>query len=154
MTAQNLGVCVAELGLVEVVAKALFGLGDVLVDFGFNLGDVLFDENVCAVALFAVFVVDERIVEGVDVTGGFPCRGVHEDGSINADDVLVHAHHCSPPILLDVVLQLTAQLAVIVGGAQAVVNLTAGKDKPVLLRVADDFFQSVVAHDFMYSWWL
>ena len=149
LAAQDLRVRAAELGFVEVLAEALLRLGDVLVDFGLNLGDVLLDQDVGAVALLAVLVVNERVVEGVDVAGSLPRRGVHENRGVDAHDVLVHADHGCPPVLLDVVLQLAAELPVIVGGAQSIVNLAAGKDKPVLFRVADDFLQSVFAHVFV-----
>ena len=43
-------------------------------------------------------VVDQRIVECVHVTGGFPGFGVHENGRIKAHDIFVHLHHRFPPI--------------------------------------------------------
>jgi len=41
---------------------------------------------------------------------------VHEDGGIDADDVLVHLHHGLPPVFADVLLQFHAVLAIVVNG--------------------------------------
>ena len=43
---------------------------------------------------------------------------------IAPNDVLVQEHHALPPILLDVVFQFNAVLAVVVNGTEAVVNIT------------------------------
>ena len=135
-----------ELRLVKSVAKPLGGLGDVLVDFRFDFGNVVLDQDVCTVALFAVLVVDERVIERVHVPGCLPGRGVHEDAGIDAHDVLVHAHHGGPPVLLDVVLQFCAKLAVVVSRGEPVVDVARREYKTVFFGVADDFFEEVVAH--------
>jgi len=49
---------------------------------------------------------------------------VHEDGGVDAHDVLVEQHHALPPVLLDVVLQLYAVLAVVIDSTQAIVDIT------------------------------
>ena len=113
----------AELGLVEGVAEAFLSLGHFLVDFLLNLGELILDEHVGAVALLAVAVVDEGVVEGVDVARSLPHGGVHEDGSVDAHDVLVQQHHRLPPVLLDVVFQLHAVLSVVVDSAEPVVYI-------------------------------
>ena len=71
--------------LTETFACFLYFLGDFLVVFS----DLIFDQNVCAITLLGVAVVDQRIIERVHVTGGFPGRRVHEDSGIDTDDVLM-----------------------------------------------------------------
>ena len=88
---------------VEGVAETFVCFVALLVDFFLNLGNVVFDENVSPVTLFGVFVVNQGVVEGVDVAGCLPDAGVHKDGGVDADDVLMVLHHGTPPILLDVV---------------------------------------------------
>ena len=87
-----------------------------LLDLLLNLGDMVLDEHVGAVALLAVLVVDEGVVEGIHVAAGLPDARVHEDGAVQTHDILVHLHHSLPPILLDIVLQLHAQLTVVIHG--------------------------------------
>jgi len=67
---------------------------------------MFFYEHIGAVTLFAVLVVDHGIVEGVHVARSLPGGGVHKDGRINADNVVLHAGHTFPPEALEVVFQL------------------------------------------------
>ena len=67
---------------------------------------MLLYQYVGTVALFAVLVVDHRIVEGVHVARSLPGGGVHKDGRIDADNVVLHAGHAFPPEALEVVFQL------------------------------------------------
>ena len=60
---------------------------------------------------------------------------MHEDGGVYAYDILVQAHHRLPPVILDIVLELHAQLTIVVHGPQAVVNLAGREDKAVFLAV-------------------
>ncbi len=83
----------AELSLVEGFAETLGSLGYLLVNLLVVLRHLILDEHIGAVALLGVAVVDEGVVEGVHVAAGLPCCGVHEDGSVDADDILVQQHH-------------------------------------------------------------
>ena len=64
---EHASVCGAELGFVEGFAEAFCGFGYLFCDFIVDFGNLVFDEHVGAVALLAVAVVDEGVVEGVDV---------------------------------------------------------------------------------------
>ena len=150
LAVEDAAVGAAELRLVKSVSEPLGSLHNVLVDFRLDLGNVILDEDVGAVALLALLVVNERVVEGVYVTGGLPSGGVHEDAGVNAHDVFVHAHHGGPPVLLDVVLQFGTQLAVVVSRGQSVVDFARREHKTVFFGVADDFFEKVVAHEFTF----
>ena len=86
---EHAGVGGAELGLVEGVAEFLGGLGHFFVDFVFDFSQLLLDQDVGAVALLGIAVVDQGVVEGVDVARSLPDGRVHEDGRVDADDVLV-----------------------------------------------------------------
>ena len=146
---QDAGVGRAELLFVEGVAIFLGSLGHFLGDFLVILGYLVLDEHVRAVALLRVAVVDEGVVEGVHVSAGLPDGGVHEDGGVDAHDVLVQQHHALPPVLLDVVLQFHAVLTVVIHSAQSVVNLAAGEDEAVFLAVRDDFLKNVFLCHFL-----
>ncbi len=132
---QHAGVGGAELLFVEGLAEAFARLGYFLFDFLLILGNLVLDEHVGAVALFRVAVVDQRVVEGVDVSRRFPDGGVHEDGRVDAHDVLVEQHHRLPPVVLDVVLQFHAVLSVVVHGAESVVNVARGEHEAIFLTV-------------------
>ena len=114
----------AVLCFVERFAETLGCLGHFLVYLFIVLGYLVLDENISAVTLLRVAVVDERVVESVHVSRGFPNGGVHENRTVEPNDVLVQEHHALPPILLDVVFQFNAVLAVVVNGTEAVVNIT------------------------------
>ena len=109
-----------ELGLVEAVAKTLGGLLHLFVDFLLILGNLVLDEHIGTIALLRVAVVDEGVVEGVDVSAGLPHHGVHEDGGVDADNVVVEQHHGVPPIFLDVVFQFYTVGSVVVHGCQSI----------------------------------
>jgi len=64
---EHASVCGAELGFVEGFAEAFCGFGYLFCDFIIDFCNLVFDEHVGAVALLAVAVVDEGVVEGVDV---------------------------------------------------------------------------------------
>ena len=69
----------AELCFVEALAELLRSLGYLLIYLLLDLGQLILDEDVSAVALLRVLVVDEGVIEGVDVARGLPDLGVHED---------------------------------------------------------------------------
>ena len=113
-----------ELCFVEAVAETLLSLFYLLLNLILVLRHLLFDEHVGTIALLRVTVVDEWVVEGIHVSACFPSGGVHEDGCVDAHDVLVQEHHRLPPVLLYIVLQLNAVLSVVIDGSQTVVNIT------------------------------
>ena len=127
--------------LVERLAEALAGLLDLLLDFLILLGQPILDEHVGAVALLRVAVVDERVVEGAQVTRSLPRFGVHENRRVDADDVLVELDHRVPPVAFDIVFQLDAVLAVIVDSSQTVVDFARRKYESVLLAVSDQLLE-------------
>ena len=120
---QNTLVCSAELCLVELVAETLLCLVYLLLYLIFVLCHLVLDEDISTVTLLRVAIVDERVVEGINVSAGLPGGGVHEDAGIDADNVLVQKHHALPPVLFDVVLELYTILSVIIDSAQTIVNI-------------------------------
>ena len=121
---EHAGVGLAEHCLVKAVAKALACLSHLLVHLLLKFGELVLDEHVGTVTFLAVAVVDQGVVEGVDMSTGFPDGGVHKHRRVDAHDVVVKQRHRFPPVALDVVLQFHAVLAVVVDCAQAVINLT------------------------------
>src|SRR5215212_8241890 len=67
--------------------------------------------------------LDEHVVEAREVTGGFPDLRVHDDSRVKPHYVVAHVHVAAPPLLFDVPFQLDAQRTVVVGGADAAVDL-------------------------------
>ena len=97
-------ICGAELRLIKGITKAFARLSHLFFDFFFVFRNLILNQNVGAVAFFAIAVVNERVVESIHMTAGFPHGGVHEDGGVDAHNVAVQQHHALPPILLDVIL--------------------------------------------------
>ena len=132
---QHVGIGGAELFLVKGIAKLLAALGHLFLDLLLDLAQEILDEDIGPVALLGVLVVDKRVVEGTHVAGSLPNAGVHEDGGVNAHDILVQTGHGLPPIVLDVVFELHAHLAIIINGSQTIVDFAGGENESVLLAV-------------------
>jgi len=109
------------------------GLRDA-VGAGHNNGE---KELVRAKALFAHLAVDERVGEAGDVAGGFPNLRVHDDRSLDADDVVAAADHVGPPAVADVLLQLGTEGAVVEEAVEAAVDLGRLENKAAALRERD-----------------
>src|SRR5687767_5408957 len=94
-----------------------------------------FYEVINAVTFFAVLIVDHRIAEAVYVAGSFPGGRVHENGGVDAYDVLVHLGHAFPPIVAYILFQLGAVLAIVVYGTQAIVYFTGWENESVFFTM-------------------
>ncbi len=71
--------------------------------FIFQLGGMFLYQDISTVALFAVLVVDHRIVERIHVTGSFPGGRMHKNRRIDPDNIAGYAGHGLPPEALEVV---------------------------------------------------
>ena len=80
-------------------------------------------EVVGAEALLAGAAVDQRVGEAGQVAGGLPHARVLQDRRVDRDDVVAFGQHRAPPLVLDVVLEQHAVVAVVVGRADAAVDL-------------------------------
>ena len=132
---QHTRIGLAELSLIERIAETLACLGYLLVYLLLILAYLVLDEYVGAIALLGVAVVDERVVEGVNVSACLPYRGVHEDCRVDAHDVLVEQNHALPPVFLDVVFQFHTILSVVVDCCQSVIDVAAREYESVLLAM-------------------
>jgi hypothetical protein len=123
----------------DVGAEHQIELAGVREAFGRAAGraGVAFD-LVFAETLLAGPAIDERVAETGDVATGLPNAGGHQDGGVEADDVVTLAHHAAPPGVFNVALQLNADGAVVPGGAEAAVDLAAGKDEAAALGEGDE----------------
>ena len=74
---------------------------------------------------------------------GFPHQRVHEDGSVDTDDVLVEQYHRLPPVLFDIIFKLDAVLSIVVDGGQAIVDFTAWEDEAVFLAMAYNLLEYI-----------
>ena len=120
--AEHVGVGLAELLLVEAVAELAAALLHLLVDLFLYFGEIVLYQHVGAVPLLGILVVYEGIVEGGDMAGRHPGFGLHEYCGVYTDNILVEARHGVPPVLLDIVLELHAQLAVVIDGRKSVID--------------------------------
>ena len=74
-------------------------------DLGFDGFPLCMVFHAFGVVFLVVFVVDQRIVERIYVTGSFPGFRMHKDGRIDTYDIIMHLHHGLPPVFFEVVLQ-------------------------------------------------
>ncbi len=110
------GIGLAKHGLVKRLAETLGGFLYLLVDFLVIFGELVLDEDIGAVTLLGVAVVNQGVVESVDMARCFPDCRVHENRGVDADDILMEEGHGLPPVAFDVVFELYAVLAVVVNG--------------------------------------
>ena len=96
------------------------------------------DELIGAEALLALLAVHQGVGEAGQMAAGHPRLGVHEDGGVLPHVVGVLLHELLPPCLLDVVLQLHAQRAVVPGVGQAAVDLGACEDDAAVFAQRHD----------------
>ena len=104
----------AELLLVECFAESLGSLFNFLVDLFIELREIIFDQHIGAITLFAVLIIDQRIVKRIDMSGSLPNGRVHKDGRVDPYDILMEQHHAVPPVFFEVVFQFYAVLTVII----------------------------------------
>jgi hypothetical protein len=126
------------------VRQAVGGLVAVLLLVGL-------EEVVGAVALVGVEGLDQRVGEDLDVTGGFPDLTRLDDGGVHTDDILAGGHHVTPPLTLDVLLELHTQGAVVPGGAGTAVDLAGREDQASALTEVDDGIDAAGRHVFRHA---
>jgi hypothetical protein len=80
-------------------------------------------------AALARLAVHERIGEAGDVAAGLPDAWMHEDGGVEPFDVVPHPDHRRPPCILEILLQLDTERAIIPDGAGPSVDLRALKNE-------------------------
>ncbi len=103
------------------------------------------DELVGTMPGAAALAVHQGVGEGAHMTGGDPGLGVHQDGGIQAHIIVGLLDELLKPGLLDVILELHAQRAVVPGVCQAAVDLGAGIDVAPVLAQGHDHIQSLIA---------
>ena len=123
-----------------VAAPAFIGqiAGRVFARFlGWFLGALPIGQLVGPKAGLTGSAVDQRIGKSGDVAGGLPDLRVHQDGGVEAFDVIAGANHRLPPAVLDILLQLDAQGAVVPHRPQAPIYLGGLEDEPSALGQGD-----------------
>ena len=135
----------ADMGLEHQVELARLGelaaalraaqLGARVAAFGFDrLAQVILAPALLALAE----ALDQRVGEAFEVARGLPDPRVLEDRRVEGDDVVAFLQHRPPPLGLDVVLQQHPVVAVVVGRAEAAVDLRGGEDEAAPLAERDD----------------
>ena len=118
---QNAWIGLAELSFVKGIAESLGGFLYLLICLLVIFSNLILYQHIGAIPFLRIAVVNERIVKGIYMPAGLPCIGVHKDGCVDADNVIVQENHALPPVLLDVVFQLNTVLTVVIYGSQSVV---------------------------------
>ena len=106
-----------------------------------------------AEAVLAVPAVDQRIGEAGDVAGRLPHPRMHQDGGVEALDVVARVDHRVPPAVLDVLLELDAERAVVPHRAEAAVDLGGLEDEAAALAEGDQLVhQGGIGHRASLEW--
>src|SRR5688572_18449 len=96
-----------------------------------------FYQMIDPVSFLTVFVIDHRVIEIINMARSFPRGRMHENGSINTHNILIHAGHTIPPIVLYIFFEFTSPLPVIIYRLEAIVDFTTGKYKTIFFSVRD-----------------
>ena len=91
-----------------------------------------------AEALMALLALDQRVGEVLHVAGGDPGLWIHDDGGVDADDIVAQLDHAAPPGAFDVVAQRDPQRAKVVHALDAAVDLARLIEKAPPLRERDE----------------
>ena len=133
-----------EVVLLHKVLHLLLGEGvDGLAELKAVLVAPVLDEFVGAEALLALLAVHQGVGEAGQMAAGHPGLGVHEDGGVLPHVVGVLLDKFLPPGLLDVVLQLHAQGAVVPCVGQASVDLGACEDDAAVFAQRHDLIHGL-----------
>ena len=125
--------------LFDKVLHLLLGEGvDGLGKLEAGLGAPVLNDLVGAEALVALAAVHQRIGEAAEMAACHPGLRVHQDRGVKADVVGILLHELLPPGVLDVLLELGAEGAVVPGVGKAAVDLAAGEDKAAVFAQRDD----------------
>ena len=114
---QHTSVSRTELSLIKRFAESLGSFRYFFINFIVILCQLIFDQHVSTITFFRVFIVNQRVIECVYVSGSLPDSRVHKDGRVDTDNVLVQQHHAVPPVFLDVIFQFNAHLTVVIHSA-------------------------------------
>ena len=93
-------------------------------------------------ALVAALALGQRVGEDADVARGDPDLARQDHRGVEADDVVPALDDGAPPLLLDVLLELDAERAVVPGGAGAAVDLPRREDEAPALAEVDDLVEA------------
>ena len=94
-------------------------------------------------ALAADLAVDQRVREVGEVSARLPDLRVHDDRRVDADHVLAAVDHEAPPLVHQVALELDAHRAVVVGRAQAAIDLRALEHEAPALAQGHDLLHQL-----------
>ena len=99
---------------IKSLTKSLGRFVHFLVDFLSDFLLMILEQHIRTITLLAVLVVDHRITKTIHVTAGLPHFGMHKNGRINPNDVLIELGHGFPPVLTQIIAQFNTVLTVII----------------------------------------
>jgi hypothetical protein len=101
-----------------------------------------------AKAFFCQEAITHRIAERIHVPARLPNLRMHDDGGVEAHDVLALAGHGVPPQFLHVALQLGTERAVIPKAVDAAVDFGGLKNESAAFAQRHDLLHAVVRFRF------
>ena len=132
---QHTTVGTAELSLIESLTKTLGSFGHFFVYLVIVLGKLVLYQHIGTITFLGIAVVNQRVIESVHVSAGFPDSGVHKDSRVDADNIFVQQYHTLPPVLLDVIFQFHTHLTIVIHSSQSIINLAGREHKTIFLTV-------------------
>ena len=120
---KNTPIGAAELSFVESFTKSFGSFGHLFINLIIVLSQLIFNQHIGTVAFFRVFIINQRIVKCIHMSGSLPDGRVHKDCRVNTDNVFVQQHHAVPPVFFNIVFQFNTHLSVVIHRAQSVVDI-------------------------------
>ena len=77
---QHTSIRAAELSFVKGISKTFSGFGHFLVYLVIILGKLVFYQNISTIAFLGITVINQRVIERIHMSTGFPDSRMHKDG--------------------------------------------------------------------------
>ena len=121
---KDTAVCATELCLIESITEFLGSFSYLFIDLIIVFGKLIFDKHVCTITFFRIFIVNQRIVECINVSGSFPDSRMHKNSGVDADNIFVQQHHAIPPVFLYIIFEFNTHLTIVIHSSQSIINIT------------------------------
>src|SRR6185437_8986382 len=96
-----------------------------------------FYQMIYTITFFTVFVINHWIAEIIYMAAGLPGKRMHKNCCINPYDIFTKLRHAFPPVIADILFQLTSVLPINIYRTKSVINFTGRKNISIFFTMRD-----------------
>ena len=93
----------------------------------------LFDKLICSMSTLALLTIDKWIRKICHMTRSYPNLWIHQNRTVKPINIHVFGNKLLPPCLFNIIFKLNSKWSIIKSVGKTPINLTALKNKSVLL---------------------